>query len=139
MKQAIRVQRSRNKKPGIPESAFYAGRPSKWGNPAKIGEWYKLPRQSKILGIGSVFIADNLTAVAAFYEYCIAFYEQDQEEFMNWLLPLEGKNLCCWCSADMPCHADILLYLVNNILPTLGDEEVHWPALSEIMPLHSTI
>ena len=139
MQQATRVQRNRNSKPGIPEGAVYAGRPSQWGNPAKIGEWYKLPRESATLGTGSVFIADNRTAVAAFYEYCIAMYEADQEAFRAWLLPLEGKNLCCWCSLDIPCHTDILLYLAKNILPILGKEEVRWPTLSEIIPWYSTV
>ena len=26
---------------------------------------------------------------------------------------LEGKHLCCWCGPDEPCHADVLLELVN--------------------------
>lgn len=26
---------------------------------------------------------------------------------------LRGKNLACWCPADMPCHADMLLELAN--------------------------
>ena len=26
---------------------------------------------------------------------------------------LKGKNLACWCALDKPCHADVLLRLVN--------------------------
>lgn len=26
---------------------------------------------------------------------------------------LRGKNLACWCKAGAPCHADVLLELVN--------------------------
>ncbi len=137
MQQEIRVQRSRHKTPGIPAGAVYTGRPSQWGNPAKIGEWYKLPRESATLGTGSIFIADNRIAVAAFYEHCIDMAEKDPEAFRAWLLPLAGKNLCCWCSPEQVCHADILLYLANNILPILGKEEVRWPTLSDIVPWYS--
>lgn len=27
---------------------------------------------------------------------------------------LRGKDLACWCSLDMPCHADILLRIANE-------------------------
>jgi hypothetical protein len=33
------------------------------------------------------------------------------------LAPLRGKDLACWCPLDQPCHADVLLELVNK-----GDE-----------------
>lgn len=27
---------------------------------------------------------------------------------------LHGKNLACWCRADQPCHADVLLEIANR-------------------------
>lgn len=27
------------------------------------------------------------------------------------LSPLKGKDLCCWCKLDKPCHGDFLLSL----------------------------
>lgn len=30
---------------------------------------------------------------------------------------LKGKNLACWCKLGEPCHADILLELLNPKLP----------------------
>jgi glutaminase len=27
---------------------------------------------------------------------------------------LAGRDLACWCKPDEPCHADVLLELVNN-------------------------
>lgn len=30
---------------------------------------------------------------------------------------LRGKNLACWCKAGAPCHADVLLELVNREAP----------------------
>ena len=26
---------------------------------------------------------------------------------------LRGRDLCCWCPLDQPCHADVLLELAN--------------------------
>jgi hypothetical protein len=27
---------------------------------------------------------------------------------------LRGKDLCCWCALDEPCHADVLLEIANE-------------------------
>ena len=27
---------------------------------------------------------------------------------------LAGRDLCCWCPLDQPCHADVLLELANR-------------------------
>jgi hypothetical protein len=29
----------------------------------------------------------------------------------DWLVPLHRKHLACYCSLDLPCHADVLLRL----------------------------
>jgi len=31
----------------------------------------------------------------------------------EWLVPLRGYNLSCWCAIGSPCHRDILLELSN--------------------------
>jgi hypothetical protein len=38
-------------------------------------------------------------------------------EYRDYLSPLRGKNLACWCPLDQPCHADILLELANASVP----------------------
>ena len=30
------------------------------------------------------------------------------------LAELRGKDLCCWCPLDQPCHADVLLEIANG-------------------------
>jgi hypothetical protein len=30
------------------------------------------------------------------------------------LIELYGKDLCCWCPLDEPCHADVLLEIANG-------------------------
>jgi hypothetical protein len=27
---------------------------------------------------------------------------------------LAGKDLCCWCAEDVPCHADTLIEVANR-------------------------
>lgn len=34
---------------------------------------------------------------------------------------LHGKDLACWCPADAPCHADVLLDKARSAEPTIGD------------------
>lgn len=74
----------------IPDDAVYVGRPSKWGNPYKLD-------------------MDKLECIRRFREYAI----MRLEEVPDWLKPLEGKDLVCWCS-PLPCHADVLLELANE-------------------------
>jgi hypothetical protein len=79
---------------GLP--AVNVARPSKWGNPYKIG---------------TCLIPDARAAVDAFsanLPMCLDVSD------------LRGKNLACWCSLGQPCHADVLLRLANaapNIPP----------------------
>jgi len=82
----IRIQRRRTKGWRMPPNTVHVGRPSYWGNPYQVG---------------TCLIADAQAAVDVFKAN----------------LPrgkLRGKNLCCWCSLDSPCHADILLELANR-------------------------
>ena len=76
----------------IPEGAVYVGRPSKWGNPYKASK--------------------TKTREQAIQEFQIyaelkVFYEP------QWIEPLRGKDLVCWCS-PLPCHADVLIRLANE-------------------------
>ena len=79
----------------IPPNAIYVGRPSKWGNPyratAKVG---------------------RLEVITRFREYAT----QRLQDEPYWLDSLRGHDLVCWC-APLPCHADVLLELANEVLP----------------------
>ena len=90
----VRVQRKRTRgfklqeavKNGMP--VFYVGRPTKWGNPYQKTDPQSLDKFRQ--HIEQKMLADK-----------------------NFLVPLHGKNLACFCPLDSPCHADILLELVN--------------------------
>jgi len=79
-----RVQRKRTKGWKMPANTIYVGRPTQWGN--------------------------NCTSLKDYQYYA----EHKAQNDPDWLAPLRGKNLACWCSLDESCHADILLKLLKS-------------------------
>ncbi len=77
-----------------PSNAMYVGRPTRWGNPY-------VPKDSSIKAREEVI------------EQFRVYAEQRLKREPDWLEPLRGKDLVCWC-APLPCHADILLELANR-------------------------
>jgi len=70
---------------------IYIGRPSKWGNPFKIGE-------------------DGTRAeVIEKYEKWI----MTQQHLLDSLGELEGKVLGCWCPPNR-CHGEVLIKLIES-------------------------
>ena len=78
-----------------PPGAVVVARPSRWGNPFRIG-----------------VDGDRLR--------CVALYET---ALRSGALPysvahvraeLRGLDLACWCRPDEPCHADVLLAVANG-------------------------
>lgn len=90
-----------NKRKGnIPLDAVYVGRPSKWGNPYKIGEWGVVPH------MGRIDRSESIRLYKQWLERRSDLVEQAKKE-------LRGKDLVCWCT-PLPCHADVLLELANH-------------------------
>lgn len=103
----IRIQRRRTKGWKMPPNTVFVGRPTRWGNPYKVGrdgtaaecvEKYKklfLPytHHPPTNGLDDFFISQSTIEAA-------------QSE-------LRGKNLACWCPLDQRCHADVLLHIAN--------------------------
>jgi len=75
----------------IPQGAVFVGRPSKWGNPFKIGR-----------------DGSRDVVILKYREWLL-----NNEPLMESLPELKGKDLYCFCS-PLPCHADILLELANR-------------------------
>ncbi|HOD84736.1 MAG: hypothetical protein BWX88_05095 [Planctomycetes bacterium ADurb.Bin126] len=95
-----RIQLSRRKGWRLPADTVVVARPSRWGNPFRVGP--DMPRVS---------------AVAAFRFHLsdrpglIPYTKADVREH------LRGKDLACWCPLDQPCHADVLLEIANEVDP----------------------
>jgi len=71
--------------------AKYVGRPTRWGLPKDVqGTQEQIIRQ--------------------YEERIMKMSAKDREEF---LAPLRGKDLVCYCELNETCHADVLLRLAN--------------------------
>jgi hypothetical protein len=53
-------------------------------------------------------------------EKCLEYFEFELrrkhpgDALREFLEPLRGRDLACWCKLDAPCHADILPKLANQ-------------------------
>lgn len=72
----------------VPPGAVYVGRPSKWGNPFKVGR------------------DGSREEVITKYRAWLPMSGLDLSE-------LRDKDLVCWC-APLPCHADVLIEIANR-------------------------
>jgi hypothetical protein len=88
-----RIQRKRSKGWKMPPNAVYVGRPTKWGNPYKIG------------------VDGSREEVIAKYR---EWLKKKLEEDPTFLDPLKGKDLACWCPLNKPCHADVILEFLKD-------------------------
>lgn len=108
----------------MPENTVKVDRSTEWGNP------FPIRRATDERG-KTVFVVEGASRSASFGAEAEA-RAASVEAFRGWLAQpsqrewrhravsaLAGKNLACWCPLDGPCHADILLDLVN---PTGGGE-----------------
>jgi hypothetical protein len=88
-----RIQRKRSAGWRMPENTVYVGRPTRWGNPFRVG------------GLGVP------TAIEKYRGWLNERLFADPD----FLLPLRGKDLACWCRVDQPCHADMLLEFLEAL------------------------
>ncbi|MGZ9809958.1 DUF4326 domain-containing protein [Pseudoroseicyclus sp. H15] len=91
-----RIQLSRRKGWRKPEGAIVVARPSRWGNPYAV----------------STKNIDRAYAVRLFEEYLARPEQAELRKAVR--AELRGKELCCWCPLDEPCHADVLLRVANE-------------------------
>ncbi|UFS59491.1 DUF4326 domain-containing protein [Subtercola endophyticus] len=108
-----RIQLSRKKGWRKPEGAISVSRPGQFGNPFAIGVrvpvWW---RGRDRIQRGNIETETNEQAVAYFRDWMNGVVDVD--DWPRPYLPLiRGRDLCCWCPADQPCHADVLLELAN--------------------------
>lgn len=74
-------------------NSVYVGRPTKWGNPYEIG-----------------LNGSRKEVVEKYLHHTLTMLKIDSE----WLDPLRGKDLVCWC-APLECHADVILSLLDSM------------------------
>ena len=119
-----RIQRQRTKGWRMPEGTVYVGRPGVWGNPYDV----------KRYGLDLCIALFAETARGCWNPSLVPDCTM-RDQWLTWLydahcawlrriagvggidmarVVLRGKDLCCWCPLDQPCHADILLAISND-------------------------
>lgn len=117
-----RIERRRTAGWRMPKNAVYVGRPSRWGNPFVIGQ--EIPkdafpnvapfqrRQVRTLAdlqpTNGVRSAEHATTL---YRTWISNHPEVAAAARR---DLAGRDLCCWCGPENPCHADVLLEIANG-------------------------
>jgi Domain of unknown function (DUF4326) len=86
-----------------PPDAIVVSRPSRWGNPYRVG--YD--------GIN-----DASYAVALFEKWVLCSIEPRARWIRANLHLLRGHELACWCPLGSPCHRDVLLRFANAASPS---------------------
>ena len=102
----VRIQRSRKEKQSV--KAKYCGRPGKYGNPFKVGdyvgaEWYpklEMHDQENYI-VYNQKIKSAKEAIYLFKKYQLP--KLDLTELKN------QTHLSCWCGLDNPCHVDAII------------------------------
>lgn len=126
-----RVRLSRAKGARLGRGVENVARPTRWGNPyvidadiqidgeqeGNVGEYSA--RDPLLFSLGGLSMTPAI-AVALYakgWDDIVASAnegdEHDQALLADAVRQLRGKDLACWCPLDAPCHADVLLRIVN--------------------------
>jgi hypothetical protein len=112
-----RIQRRRTKGFRMPPGAIYVGRPTRWGNPYTVGHlcpliWTWHDQHWTCQPHGTDRVRDRAHAVDLYRRIAHqpAFIADVRRH-------LAGHDLACWCPANQPCHADVLLEIANGGAP----------------------
>lgn len=120
-----RLQRRRVKGWRKPDNCVIVTRPSRWGNPFKVGE--KIPQESPLWPYIAAAVpggARGLIALApTTREQAVDLYSSwviEQPHLMLNLGELAGKDLACFCPLPAEgepdhCHAAYLIELVREV------------------------
>lgn len=84
------------------DAVRWVGRPSKYGNPHPVES---VTHMCGICGVGH----DQADAVAEYARYLLA----DAERIVRARVELAGLTLACACPVGTPCHADLLVNIVD--------------------------
>ena len=122
----------------MPEGAVYVGRPTRLGNPFRAykcqccGYWdvidnngvtylvnHEYVRQARVRADRTTWTSHRQAAGEAvrLYRdeatYWLGGRMDYDPDFRDAVAELRGRDLCCWCPLESPCHADVLLELAN--------------------------
>lgn len=103
-----RIQLSRTKGWRMPPNTIKVDRSTRWGNPFNATQSYTNHRGGVLVPLLAPPSPER--CIDLFQAYAMGVSMVDAE----WLAPLRGKNLACWCKPGALCHANVLLRLAND-------------------------
>lgn len=104
-----RVQQKRSKGWRMPPDTVSVARPCIYGNPFSV-----VPTQKPGTTTGGGYVAvPTVEDAIECYRLWLAENPDGQNVAERARAELHGRNLACWCKLGDPCHADVLLELVN--------------------------
>lgn len=125
-----RIQLKRTKGWRKPEGAIVVSRPSKWGNPFSVGDCFQFCADVKHWHVydhsGDALLGYYETKASAATQAVRLFRAVLDSGLWSAELArddLAGRDLCCWCALDQPCHADVLLEIANPV--SVGQPKEH--------------
>ena len=107
MTEPKRIQLRRTKGWRLPPNTVVVARPTKWGNPYRVGKWASVNGENEL-------VYNHARAVMLFALFAVLSMPA------NAAAELRGKDLACWCplvdenGEKVPCHADVLLEWANR-------------------------
>ena len=107
MRLPIRIQRRSARGWRTPAHAKYVGPGSFYDSP------FRVARSARELESGGVLIVASREEAVARYREWIANTREGRFVASCAARNLWGLDLVCWCPADQPCHADVLLEIAN--------------------------
>jgi len=120
---AKRIQRKRVKGWKMPANAVSVTRPGRYGNPYTVRpigltEWI-VYEWDEMVGTKTRVRALALAECLDLYRKWVELQVALEPDF---LAPLRGKDLACFCPLDQPCHADTLIEFANQEQEVQGGE-----------------
>ena len=91
----------------MPPNTVNVTRPGKYGNTWKVGTIFFNEDGTSTYGSPEV-------VTKKFRDHMVWFATNWPNEFKEYIAPLKGIHLACWCKPGESCHGDVLLEIANN-------------------------
>lgn len=117
MGEPVRVQRKRTKGWKMPDGAVYVGRPTRFGNPFKVGQDGS---HDQCVALHRGWLTGTLPdhEIRQLFPRIAEWLINMRHPRLGAILrELPDKSVACFCPLDHSCHADVLLELANAATP----------------------
>lgn len=116
-----RIQQRRTAGWRLPDGAIAVSRPSRLGNPFPVGVKVTVTVDTGRLR-GPYWVDADQALVVALYRsewearaaVIVHWPEEAEQQWVEELARIRGKDLACYCAPGDPCHADVLLDVANR-------------------------